>query len=431
MRWALTLGLVSGVPLAMRPQELGRKPSEIAAELKANQLRKLSQSPTLLAALVPLPAQDDDGMECDDGCALEFFCVRPPCEEGEACEDVPLHCADMDFDTCDTGGKACPRDQQAGLCAKKQDLSQVCEQRAEHESPNKEQNAGKTWADILEPGKCKAVENGPSDWYCMTVCTSEQACPKDLCMCGELPQNASAVPGSDEPIWECKEEYFQDPDVQGLDLCMSLFPGEISDFACATTCGSGCGGCPLRTCQCGPEVSKAREEMKKEMIGVCDFDVPGCVDLGNGAQSCQMCSAHITNCMATAHMDEDNQLIPADIEACLEEVATTAKGCEECNSEKSAQAWKIRSGDVWEYETDEHSGANKDAGEEEVDENAPSENNCWGFCLESKSADGDGKAKAKAGTQAKAKAGAQAKAKAGAQAKAKAGAQAKAKAKAK
>ena len=48
------------------------------------------------------------------------------------------------------------------------------EQRAEHESPNKEQNAGKTWADILEPGKCKAVENGPSDWYCMTVCTSEQ-----------------------------------------------------------------------------------------------------------------------------------------------------------------------------------------------------------------------------------------------------------------
>merc|ERR1712216_343120 len=34
-------------------------------------------------------------------------------------------------------------------------------------------------------------------------------------------------------------------------------------------------------------------------------------------------------------------------------------------------------GDVWEYETDEHSGANKDADEEEVDENAPSENNCW------------------------------------------------------
>ena len=109
----------------------------------------------------------------------------------------------------------------------------------------------------------------------------------------------------------------------------------------------------------------------------------------------------------------------------MEEVATTAKGCEECNSEKSAQAWKIRSGDVWEYETDEHSGANKDKDEEEVDENAPSENNCWGFCLESKSADGDGKAKAKAGTQAKAKAGAQAKAKAGAQAKAKAKAKAK------
>merc|ERR1711865_81717 len=146
------------------------------------------------------------------------------------------------------------------------------------------------------------------------------------------------VPGSDEPIWECKDEYFMDPDVMGLDLCMSLFPGEISDFACATSCGSGCAACPLRTCQCGPVVAKAREQYKKDMIGVCEFDNPGCIDLGNGAQSCQMCSAHITNCMSTAHMDEDNVLIPADIEVCLEEIATTAKGCEECNTEKSALA---------------------------------------------------------------------------------------------
>mmetsp|Transcript_4723 Transcript_4723/g.11677 ORF Transcript_4723/g.11677 Transcript_4723/m.11677 type:complete len:408 (+) Transcript_4723:35-1258(+) len=401
MRWALTLGLVAGVPVALRPkQELGRTWREIAADLKANQLRKLSHSATLLTALVPIPAQDeDDGMECDDGCSLEFFCVRPPCEEGEDCEDVPLHCADMDFDKCDTGGKECPRDQQAGLCAKKKDLSQVCEQRAEHESPNKEQNAGKTWADILEPGKCKAVENGPSDWYCMTVCTSVQSCPEDLCMCGDLPQNSSAVPGSDEPIWECKDEYFMDPDVKGLDLCMSLFPGEISDFACATSCGSGCAACPLRTCQCGPVVAEAREQYKKDMIGVCEFDNPGCIDLGNGAQSCQMCSAHITNCMATAHMDEDNVLIPADINVCLEEIATTAKGCEECNTDKSARAWKVRSGDVWEFETDEHDGSNGDGPAEEVDENEPGENNCWGNCLKSQGwdgpEDGDGKAKAK------------------------------------
>jgi hypothetical protein len=392
MRWALTLGLVAGVPVReVTKQALGRRPSEIAADRKANQLRKLS-SQTLLNALVPIPPQDDNGLECDDGCSLEFFCVRPACEEGEACEEVPLHCTDMEFDTCDSGGKACPREQQAGLCAQKKDLSQVCENRAEHETPNKEQNAGKTWADILEPGKCKAVDNGPSDWYCMTVCTSVQACPEDLCMCGDLPQNASATVRDDEPIWECKDEYFQDPDVKGLDLCMSLFPGEISDFACATSCGSGCAACPIRTCQCGPEVTIAREEYKKEMIGVCEFDNPGCVDLGNGAQNCQTCALHITNCMLTPHMTEATEdapaeLIPADVMECLTEISKTAKGCEECATDKSVTAWKVRSGDVWEFETDEHDGSNGDNEPEEVDENAPSEANCFGNCLSARGND--------------------------------------------
>jgi len=294
----------------------------------------------------------------------------------------------MDFDTCDTGGNACPREQQAGLCAQKKDLSQVCDNRAEHEKPNEEKNAGKTWADILEPGKCKAVDNGPSDWYCDTVCTSVQACPEDLCMCGELPQNASETLQDDTPIWECKDEYFQDPEVKGLDLCMSLFPGEISDFACATSCGAGCGGCPLRTCQCGPEVTKAQEEKKKELIGMCDFDLPGCVDLGNGAQSCQTCALHITNCMATAHLDDDNQLIPVDVEDCLSEVAENAKGCEECNSDKSVEQWKIRNGDVWEFETPEHSGDYDPESAQEVDENEPGENNCWGNCLRNVTAQG-------------------------------------------
>ena len=385
----LALALVAAAPTTQRThvvspkQELGRTWRDIAADVKTRQLRKMSKQ-TLLNALVPLAhgigPSDDDGMECDKGCTLEFFCLRPACEEGEDCEEAPLHCNGLDFDTCDSGGKACPREQQAGLCAQKKDISQVCEQRAEHETPNEEKNAGKTWADILEPGKCKAVDNGPSDWYCETVCTSVQACPEDLCMCGELPQNASATLPDDKPIWECKEEYFQDPEVKGLDLCMSLFPGEISDFACATSCGAGCGGCPMRTCQCGPEVTRAQEEKKKELIGMCDFDVPGCVDLGNGAQSCQTCALHITACMSTPHLDEDNQLLEIDTEWCLNEIAGTAKGCEECNSEKSVEQWKIRAGETWEFETPEHSGELDPDAEQEIDENAPGENNCWGNC---------------------------------------------------
>jgi hypothetical protein len=227
--------------------------------------------------------------------------------------------------------------------------STVCEERAERTIETPRDDGNLTGWD-LEPGQCKSIQPGTSDWWCGRTCTSVAACPKEVCECGALPQEDAPI--NTDPIWECDDEWFRRPEGTA---CGSIHPDQISDYACENACYS-CTVCPPLLCMCGPEMEKKKREHDKEMINVCDFDAQGCKDMGNGAMSCQSCAIQITSCMTTPHLDEDNNLLEINERDCIEEIASVSQGCEECNTEESVRAWNVRTGNSWEYETPEHMG---------------------------------------------------------------------------
>ena len=75
---------------------------------------------------------DCDNRECEMGCSAQKFCLRPPCYEGEKCEEEPVVCKDEWCFQDKAEEEPCPAERRSELCA---DLKgKVCADRLGHET---------------------------------------------------------------------------------------------------------------------------------------------------------------------------------------------------------------------------------------------------------------------------------------------------------
>ena len=92
-----------------------------------------------------------------------------------------------------------------------------------------------------------------------------------------------------------------------------------------------------------PATAQPLETAATEKIdsAVCDLEAEGCVDVGT-AQDCRTCAAHMNLCMDTPQLDEEKQVRVVLAGACVEQIASKAKGCSACKTPEGKKMFKAR-----------------------------------------------------------------------------------------
>ena len=269
--------------------------------------------------------------------------------------------------------------------------------------PEQQATAQAQAAPVADGSDCVSISPGASDFWCQQSCGPATGnCPPTMCACGpdapasnyrppsqqesyhasdanknrEAMAGATDAPGAvpaagaaagatatQQQATDAAVNAMGDPTVAhtgdprspaewngdnrnwgGDASCVSIATG-VGDYWCATTCTIP-SACPPSKCKCGVEVAAEKAKEAKRLAGkACDFDATGCITKG-ALKDCRACAMHVTTCMSTPHVDEDDKpMTPFNYEQCLDEVSQTAPdGCSLCNTTESKESYKIRQG---------------------------------------------------------------------------------------
>lgn len=207
---------------------------------------------------------------------------------------------------------------------------------------------------------CVSISAGTTDYWCQSTCVGgTSSCPETVCKCSDqdsaiISTNEddakigadAAAPGTQaeaEPAAASPTEPDGHWGVATNTSCVSVSPGS-TDYWCQIQCAQPT-GCPEEMCKCGdPETMEKKAKEAALMDASCDFDAEGCIKNG-AAEDCRTCALHITACAASPHLDDDGTPAQLTTDDCLDDVASKAKGCKDCSSKESKDAWRIRVGD--------------------------------------------------------------------------------------
>jgi hypothetical protein len=240
-------------------------------------------------------------MECEAGCDFQPFCLPGPCSETEldagTCKEDAVLCSDETWKKC--GNKACANELRAELCARKG--GEVCVQRMGVQSYDRD-------AQAAQRAEIEAEE-------------------------------AEA-----NPVAETS--------------CMSM-TAESQDDWCTMVCNYDASSCDPKACRCGTknDLVKWRKEKQHtddnltkepwDVENACDFDAVGCnqkLTKNCAAAANLTCSAHITNCMSTPHLDKNNRAIRVSMAECVDSIADAVDECSDCKTPESKEAYALRLG---------------------------------------------------------------------------------------
>ena len=115
---------------------------------------------------------------------------------------------------------------------------------------------------------------------------------------------------------------------------------ESQDDWCTMVCNYDASSCDPKACRCGTkhDLVKWRKEKAHnddnltrepwDVENACDFDAVGCNQklTSNCAAAANLtCSAHITNCMSTPHLDENNRAVRVSMAECVDSIAAAVE----------------------------------------------------------------------------------------------------------
>ena len=342
-------------------------------------------------ARMPLPADDGltlapERVQCEEGCLPQKFCLPGPCKQGEICVTAPRLCGNSGGESTDSGwdvcrwaiqdGNSCPNERRSELCANFE--GNVCDQRLGH----KNQDSQSEEASVAAPdaGSCVSHDMGEaSDNWCTIACAVEglecgttcapTTCKQDnlptLCECALLPNGELRVEGSAGEVAGRPDRPFPVVDEASNTTCVSI-DTNVEDIWCASNCAIGdCEAsvcCPTTTCKCGIKLdeqgmpmplsphsmggaAKKLSENEVSTENVCDMEAEGCIMTeNNAAEDCRTCVAHVSVCMTTPVLDEDQNVKVITLDDCVDRIADKADGCSTCNTPESKIAFKVRVG---------------------------------------------------------------------------------------
>merc|ERR1719162_1330766 len=124
-------------------------------------------------------------------------------------------------------------------------------------------------------------------------------------------------------------------------------------------CNYDASSCDPKACRCGTnhDLVKWRKEKQHtddnltkepwDVENACDFDAVGCnqkLTKNCAAAANLTCSAHITNCMSTPHLDKDNRAVRVSMAECVDAIADGVDECSDCKTPESKEAYALRLG---------------------------------------------------------------------------------------
>ena len=240
-------------------------------------------------------------MECETGCEFQPFCLPEPCSEDEldagTCNQQATLCTDETWEKC--GKKECARELRAELCARKG--GEVCAQRMGVQSYDRDAQA----AERAQYEAQQAQENPAPEIICMSMTAESQ------------------------------------------------------DDWCTMVCNYDASSCDPKACRCGTKHELVKWKKEKahnddnltrepwDVENACDFDAVGCNQklTSNCAAAANLtCSAHITNCMSTPHLDENNRAVRVSMAECVDSIAAAVDECKKCSTPESKEAYALRLG---------------------------------------------------------------------------------------
>merc|ERR1719272_814011 len=134
---------------------------------------------------------------------------------------------------------------------------------------------------------------------------------------------------------------------------------ESQDDWCTMVCNYDASSCDPKACRCGTknDLVKWRKEKQHtddnltkepwDVENACDFDAVGCnqkLTKNCAAAANLTCSAHITNCMSTPHLDKNNRAIRVSMAECVDAIADGVDECSDCKTPESKEAYALRLG---------------------------------------------------------------------------------------
>ena len=268
-----------------------------AASAHAAGLKRVAQGDGSINLLGP----ERMDMECETGCEFQPFCLPGPCSEDEldagTCKEDAVLCSDEMWNKC--GNQACATELRAELCARKS--GEVCVQRMGVQSYDRDAQAAQR-------------------------------------------EEAEAEEADANPVAET--------------ICMSM-TAESQDDWCTMVCNYDASSCDPKACRCGTknDLVKWRKEKQHtddnltkepwDVENACDFDAVGCnqkLTKNCAAAANLTCSAHITNCMSTPHLDKNNRAIRVSMAECVDAIADGVDECSDCKTPESKEAYALRLG---------------------------------------------------------------------------------------